>query len=222
VPDIALGALLSGGLVFVYVQALPMLVRPVFTWQGDSPVVEAVAPVQRYAWLLALSALIIGGLRVLAEHGAVLLGYPEIERRAAALDARQASSLWERTPSPLRVLLAAGLGTLTLSGMVTAWPEAFVLFVGLVVVNGLRTLVPRVAPGWPRLLERVPVLVRLPVAVVLGLLLSARLLAGHLSGTSFLPLIWALLVSLLCFALLFPHPPGTAPGRGPSPSRPAP
>jgi hypothetical protein len=220
-PDIALGALLSGALVFVYVQALPMLVRPVFTWQGDSPVVEAVAPVQQYAWLLALAALIVAALRVLAEHGAVLLGYPEIERRAAALDARQASSQWERTPAPVRVLLAAGLGTLTLSGMVTAWPEAFVLFSGLVMVNGLRTLAPRLVPAWPRLIERIPVLVRLPVAVVLGLVLSAQLLAGQLRGTSFLPLIWALLLSLLCFAVLFPHPPGAAPGRPPSHSRPA-
>lgn len=203
VLDTLLGGGLAASLTYFYVQALPMLIRPLFVWQGSSPSVDSVAPAQRHIWVFVLVAFVVGAVRVLVEYGAGLLDPGGIERRAAALDAA-GPSLWTRLPAIVRVVIAAVIGTGVLGGLLLNWLEAAFLFAGLVAVNAVRILLPERLPAWPRTVERVPAILRFPAALGLSYLLSSWIVSGRLSGQSFLPLIWGLLAALLCMALAFP------------------
>jgi hypothetical protein len=211
-----LGGVYAAVLTFVYVQALPMLIRPLFVWQGQSPTVASVAPSQRLAWVFVLVALVVGSVRVLVEYGAGIIDPGGIQRRIAAVDAL-APSVMERLPAIVRVVLAAAIGTGMLSGLLVTWAEAVVLAVGLLVVNAIRTMLPPLLPAWPSVVERMPVVLRLPAGMLLGFVVASRIASGRLSGTSFLPLIWGFLAALACMALLFPDqqpPTAEAPGAG--------
>jgi hypothetical protein len=203
VAETVLGGVSAAILTFLYVQALPMLIRPLFIWQGQVPSVASVAPSQRLAWVFAIVALVVGSARVLVEYGAGVIDPGGIQRRVAALDAL-GPSLMERVPAVVRVVVAAVIGTGMLSGLLTRWADAVVLLVGLLVVNAIRTLLPPLVPAWPSMVERVPVVLRLPAGMVLGFVVAARVATGRLVGTSFLPLIWGFLAALACMALLFP------------------
>lgn len=201
--DALLGAVLAGSLTWLYVQALPMLIRPLFVWQGSMPSVESVAPAQEQTWVFVLVAVVVGAARVLAEYGACVLDPGGIGRRAAALDIHE-PSFWERLPAALRVAVATAIGTCLLGGLAANLTEAGVLSGGLLAVNAIRTLLPPLVPAWPRTVERIPSVFRLPAALGLSYIVSSWVVSGRLSGQSFIPLIWGLLASLLCFALVFP------------------
>lgn len=203
VLDTLLGGVLAASFTYLYVQALPMLIRPLFVWQGSSPSVASVAPAQRHVWVFVLVAFLVGAARVLVEYGAGVIDPGGVERWTATLDG-SGSSLWIRLPAILRVVVAAVIGTGLLGGLLLNWIEAGFLFAGLVAVNSVRTLLPAHLPAWPRTVERVPAILRLPAALGLGYLVSSWIVSGRLSGQSFTPLIWGLLGALLCMALAFP------------------
>jgi hypothetical protein len=203
VIDVLLGAVFSAGLIWLYVQALPMLIRPLFTWQGSVPSVESVSPAQQGTWMFVLVAAMVGGCRVLAEYGACVLDPGGIERRAAALDALQ-PSFWEMLPVALRVPLTSMFATFLLGGLLSTWIEATLLLAGLLAINFARVLLPPRIPAWPRTMERIPVVFRLPAALGLSYLVASWIVSGRLGGQSFLPLIGGFLVGLLSVALWFP------------------
>ncbi|HEX2092752.1 MAG TPA: hypothetical protein VHG28_10135 [Longimicrobiaceae bacterium] len=201
--DALLGAVFSAGLTWLYVQALPMLIRPLFVWQGMVPSVESVAPAQQRTWIFVLLAAVVGGCRVLAEYGACVIDPGGIGRRAAALDAPEPSA-WERLPATLRVPLAATAATCLLGGLLFTWLDAAILFAGLLAIDSARTLLPARIAAWPRTVERIPAVFRLPAALGLGYVVSSWIVSGRMGGQSFLPLIWGFLAGLLCMALFFP------------------
>lgn len=203
ITDMILGGFFAATLTYVYVQALPMLIRPLFIWQGASPSIDSVAPAQRHAWVFVLIALVITPARVLAEYAACVIDSSAIARRAGLLDV-PTPERW-RFPGVARVVVSSLIGTAVLGGLITSWKEATVLFGGLLAVNAFRTILPPRVPAWPRFVTRVPMLVRLPLALALSFLAAYLILGERLHGSSFLPLVWALLAGLLMVALLFPE-----------------
>ena len=77
----AVQAALQAALVWVWVQAAPTLIRPIYTWRGGAPTSEAMAPLQESGMLLVALALLIGAVRVVIER------LPSAQRAAA--DARR-------------------------------------------------------------------------------------------------------------------------------------
>jgi hypothetical protein len=217
VLDTLLGGVLAASLTYLYIQALPMLIRPLFVWRGSSPSVESVTPAQQLTWVFVLVAVVVGAARVLVEYGAGVIDPGGIGRRAAALDSPGAS-LWERLPAVLRVAVASVVGTGLLGGLLFTWAEAGVLFGGLLTINAIRTFLPPRILVWPRTMERIPAILRLPAALGLGYIVSSWVVSDRLFGHSFIPLIWGLLAALLCVALLFPasHEPRGATDRIPT------
>lgn len=69
---------LQAALVWVWVQAAPTLIRPIFTWRGSAPTSEAMAPLQQQGLLLVVLALLMGIGRVVLER------LPAAQRAAAA------------------------------------------------------------------------------------------------------------------------------------------
>jgi hypothetical protein len=205
VLDTVLGAVLAGGLVFVALQSLPLLVRPLFTWQGRSPTVEAMFLVQGRALLFALLTAAVAGARVLAEYAAAVVDPEGLDEVADHLDLPEQHGWWERRSSLTRCVTGALAGTYLLAGLITSWLEALLALAVLLGIEAVRWFVlPRV-PAWARAMAAVPAVVRLVTAVALSAALSSWLLPDRFFGESFLPLLLATLLSLALVAATFPE-----------------
>jgi hypothetical protein len=114
VVDVTLSGILSGILVFVYLQALAVIIRPLFVWQGQSSTVDAIILIQNGGWVFALIALIITVLRVLVEYGVAAIDPQTIEEFAATQEQSERPSFGERLPKGVRVVAQAAFVTLFL------------------------------------------------------------------------------------------------------------
>lgn len=177
--------------------------RPVFHWQGRTPNDSSMELVQESAWLFAVVAFVVAGIRVLVEYAAVLVDVDELERRATAFDAGP-PGLWDRAHPVLRVLIGAVAATFFLAGFVLTWEEAALLFVGLLVIIAVRTLAAPLVPRWPQTMGRIPVLVRLVASIAITAIIVLLGLSGRMRGESFVPLMAGFFVALLLFAVFFP------------------
>jgi hypothetical protein len=205
VVDVVLSGILSALFVFAYLQALAVIIRPLYTWQGQSPTVDAMILVQNWGWVFALIALIITAVRVLVEYGVAAIDSQMIEEFARPLTQAERSSLGERLPTLAKVIVQAVLATLFLSGMLDAWYLALILFVALLAIESARRIGAKRIGVWPQIMRRIPANLRMAAAFGAAYLLSAFVLAGGVYGSSFRPLVWALIISLTCVALVFPE-----------------
>jgi hypothetical protein len=202
----AAGALL----VYSWIQAVPILQRPIFTWRDDTPTVEAMAQLQqRGGWVLLaalLGAAARTGLEALSWQDA---GARERQSRFGALLARaerQALS-WTRVPLPVRLVVGALLTVLLLSGMLPGWGDGIALLVLLAAVFLGRQYLSDLAPPWYAVMSKVPLVLRLLAAVLLSRLLVPPLLERLWTGSDFRPILITTLVGLLLATLLTPPPP---------------
>lgn len=203
---------LQPALVWVWVQAAPTLIRPIFTWRGSAPTSEAMAPLQQQGLLLVVLALLMGIGRVVLER------LPAAQRAAA--DARhdlQLSMAGRRAlQSPkLPVWLAAALrsvfATYLLSGLIVTFLEG-VLFFGLTLAGQLlRGLVATRLPPLPRLMARVPIVLRLVAGGLISFVLASLLVPLVWNSTqTFFPIMIPTATSMVVFALLMPAAPPPA------------
>jgi hypothetical protein len=67
VMSIAAGveAVIQAALVFIWVQATPSLIRPLYVWQGRNPPADAIQPLQRQGWILVALAAFISVIRTI-------------------------------------------------------------------------------------------------------------------------------------------------------------
>jgi hypothetical protein len=205
VVDTAVGGIVGALFVFLYLQGLAVLIRPLYTWQGQVPPTDAVSLVQTWGWAFAFIALIAAILRILMEYGMATLSPEAIGGVAESLEERVRSGFWERLPATAKTIAQAAVGTLVLAGLLDAWSSALILFAGLLIVGWARRSLAVQINVWTRMIGRIPALLRLAIAVGGAYLLSFVLLTGRLYGSSFQPLVWALIISLMLTALLFPE-----------------
>jgi hypothetical protein len=208
VARLLLMAVAGGLLVWAWVQAVPVLIRPLFTWAGASPLREAIQPMQTYG--LSLVAVVIVALlarEVLARSnpGAMV---PPVDiafvRRRIALRARQYLLLG----LPVRISLQAALTAFLLSGLLTSWTEALLLVALLVLFYCLRfgVIVTRGRPlTW---IHSFPVVARLCIWAGSAYILSFVLLHWQWQSEAgllgFRPLLFAVGASAVVYAVLFP------------------
>lgn len=120
----------------------------------------------------------------------------------------------DRLPKLPRLVLASGASTLFFAGLLDSWSSALILFLGLVFIEAGRSQLAARARVWSRIMEGVPVVIRLLAAFAVAYFLSTWLLANVSWGTSFQPLVWGLLISLPFVAIAFPEGAGGL-GGGP-------
>jgi hypothetical protein len=203
------GAVLQGviqtGLAFVWIHAVPTLIRPVFTWRENLPSIEAVAPLQKFGGVLIV-------LAALAAFGRVLLqvwSFTDIELAGRALDLQELLVAGERRAGPavppwLRVSMQALLSTFLLAGLLATWLDALLLWGCLAAVLALQRMIPRWR-RWTAVAARVPWLARLAAAVVASYWISATVVKSLWPVTStFRPVTVAIVLSITVFAFLFP------------------
>jgi hypothetical protein len=204
---------LQAALVWVWVQAAPTLIRPIFTWRGSAPTSEAMAPLQQSGMLLVALALLMGIARVVIER------LPAAQRAAADArrDVQQSMAGKRALQAPrLPVWLAAGLrsafATYLLSGLIVAFLEG-ALFFGLTLAGQLlRGLVATRLPPLSRFMARVPIALRLVAGGLVSFALASVLvpLAWYGSQQTFFPIMIPTAISMVVFALLMPAAPPPA------------
>lgn len=194
----------SAFLLFLYLQAVPLLIRPLFTWRGFMPPVQAVSPIQNLGWVIALIAFVVAVLRVLAEYGAAVKDPEASEVLADRLDSIARPGLLNRLPWVARLALGSGFGTLLFAGLLDSWLNALILFLGILSIGAVRSVLPVWGGAWSQGISRIPMVLRLLLALGVSYFFCFRLLANLQLGGSFQPLVWALLLSMLFVAALLP------------------
>lgn len=218
--DAAVAALGAAVVMPVLLQTLPLLVRPVFTWQGGSPTAEAMFLVQGRAWLFALLAAVVAASRTLLEYAAAVTDGATLARVADAPPGTEQAGWWERRSRVTRTIAGALIGTWLLSGLLSSWFEALLTLLVLLAIEATRRIVLPRRSGWVRVAETVPALVRLFGALAVAVVVAALALPDRFTGDSFLPLLLPTWVSLGLLAAAFPEGP-EGPEAPEPPRRPA-
>lgn len=219
VMSVAGHAVLTYFLVSFWVDAAPVLLRPLWTWPLDQlesrdVSLALVQPLQR-------DGSIVLALAVMASL--VRMGLQWHVRLDAARGARMSAlqaSLGRRFGSPrrsgkprklIRVAFRAAAGTLLLSGIVPTWADAVVL-AGVLLVGGLfqSGIVPLPLGQWPATAQKIPLLFRIVGAVVF-LRIFVQAIAERvveLRANTFRTFLVVSVLGVLVFLLLLPAPRG--------------
>ncbi|PTM57536.1 hypothetical protein C8J48_0084 [Desmospora activa DSM 45169] len=220
-------SLLTAVMVYFWIQIMPVLIRPVFTWISRNPSVKAVETFQVYGFWLVFVAVFISLFRVYLQS---LTTYQrELRKRIDTLERTFEQRLMEKPEViPLRdrlhpwvhTILVSVMLTLVLSGLYESWIDAILLSSFILFLQAARIrLIPVPLGKWPQWIERVPLLYRLIIGFVVILFLSHQIMNFFYSSSlqTFRPVI--LLTGLAMF-IAFLLNPGN-PSQNPSSSFPS-
>lgn len=205
-----LGAIIQlavvAGLVYVWTQSMPVLIRPIFTWHRNSPSTAAIAPLQRTGWVLSIVAIIFGTARIIAEKIALARPAAKMRARAAQASLRLAAAFKRfRIPGFITVIPKAILFTFLLSGMFEGWLDAILFFIFLVIVLEAREFISNYMLFWMRIVSFVPILIRFIIALAISSVFGYIILnLMWRDARTFLPIIIGTAFSFIVFAILIP------------------
>lgn len=204
---------LTAAAVYLWALAAPVLLRPVWSWRDLEPTVEAIRPLQEDAATLARVGALAAALRLGIQ--ALLVTVRSLAERVTAIEEElerplNAPPLYDRLPRAVRGLVSGALITLLLSGLLAGWGEAAVVFV---IVSGFELLRSGVIPfpwgAWGTLMDRIPVLLRFVVGLVVVYLAGQWFLPERIrDSATFRPQLLFLLLGLSVFLVLIPTVPG--------------
>ncbi len=206
--------------VQVWAHAAAVLVRPLYTWSVRLTIFGAPIPPEQIVAPQAVRTLQRDGLWIvraaviatLARYGLVWLSLrvPALARRVRRVEAELAEAvpvrpLAERAGALPVAVLTAAASTLVLAGLIQAWWVALLYFTELLLLRALSLgLLPPRVDAWRRLVARIPLALRLAVA-----LLTVRAVASALVGRSesFTPMALFVASAVAALYLLMPGQP---------------
>lgn len=214
--------LLTGALVYLWAQTVPVLIRPAWTWVGiyDLPV-EAVQPLQLNSIRIVLVAMAASAGRMawqLRTADRPELG-AQIDLRVSRIQAAEPVRPFpDRLPPLVRIVLQAATATVMMSGLFLNWIEGLVVGVVVLGLLAVRLGLIRVPLGpWPRIARRIPLAARMLAGLLIVYIVARIVVPGGYtaeSASTFRPITITVVVAMIVFALLNP-PPDPARG-GPS------
>lgn len=194
-------ALLAGGLIWAWCQATAFLLRPVWSFRGRSPDIDAIQPLQIQTWVVVLAGVLTVVSRTFVEM--IAARNPPRWMEEPTLDPRFHPRL---PPVIVTVPLRAVLLLVLLAGLVGSVLEAVLLFVALLVPLFIQARIGRYKLV-RAVTSRVPVLARIIVVVVAAYLIATVVVEPWArSTTSFVPMLISVTLSLFVAAFLLPHP----------------
>jgi hypothetical protein len=200
VLDGLLAAVVLGGLVFLWTQSAAALIRPIFVWtELGIPADSAIHPLQQFGWVLGLVAGVAAAVRTGLERGAG----PEAP---IAIVGGLRQRAVRRLPAPVAAVIEGAVLTFLLGGLLDSWPETAGVLAALVAISLVRRLLPAVVPLWPRLLSRIPMLLRVALGIVAAALAGRAIISSDvfISTTSLWPVAASAVVGMLVMAILLP------------------
>jgi hypothetical protein len=237
VLNVVLQAAIQGALVYVWTQAVPTLIRPVYTWQGiyAVPPSYAIQPLQQEWLSLVLLAIFLGAIRMAPEYLALRSStFPQHARRLqAALDPLILERGRRRRLLPIWVSIPfkAAFFTLILSGIISTWVEALFLAAILAFIMVEREIILPKFKRWTRWISRVPIIIRLAICAAITYYIGSQILValwnnqfappsspcialGFIpcemilsSSNTFLPIVFSLIFSLIISSIILPRQP---------------
>lgn len=155
-----LAAVVAGGLAFLWTESAAVLIRPIFVWtEAGTPEIDAIQPLQQLGWILAVTAAAVAAFRAGLDPPRGSEAAAEIARALRRRPAR-------RLPAPVAAVIDGLLMTLLLGGLLDSWWEVPVALAVLVLAALVRRTVPSLVPIWPRLLSRIPLVLRLALGLL--------------------------------------------------------
>jgi hypothetical protein len=190
-------AALQGILVYIWTLQVPTLIRPLYTWQGYQPPTEAIQPLQESGYWLILIAILIGAARMLLLYKAFQKPMMVSKLEDLMLVFSQSSQSNFRTPNSLSIPLQAGFMTFLLSGILSNWIEALIIFtLSCLILVGRKVLVSKMKK-FVRLITRVPLIIRLSICAGISYYIGSLIITSQWDYQStFVPILIAIIISL--------------------------
>ena len=197
-------------LTYAWVLAMPMLIRPVFTWRDLPPQVLAIKPLQEWTWILPVVAAAASLTRFALERASLRRTRQDVKAVAPANDVKSSvnapGARRAVSPSPFGMLIrAVGLTTL-MAGLTTSWKEAAILLSVFIVCDVVRVIIAG-ASSWQRILAHVPLIFRFAAALVASYFVGGAIIRVTLTpGATYLPVIYVMGAGLVITAVLTAPP----------------
>ena len=206
IVEAILQAGIQSSLVFVWTQSVPLLIRPVYTWQGGTPPIGAIQPLQNDWLILVQLAAILGVIRIFLEFKS--LSDPLVVERGQRLkeELQNIKPYRISVPSYIIVITKAAFTTAMLSGMITIKTDVYLLggtitLAMLIRDNSFKQLI-----GWTTIVCKIPILLRLILATGLSYYLALTIIDFMWKDDSFSVLLISTMVGIIVFGLLMPNP----------------
>lgn len=190
-------------LAFFWTQSTPFLIRPIWSYFGRVPEVNAIEPLQQRGWAIAIAMGLSAVMRLLLERAASTTLDP-FDVPSITVGTRVRSPIW------LQVAGRTAFAAFMLSGLFSTWLSALFAVLALAVISYLHIKVIPKLTRYVRLLANVPLALRLVAATLFAYFAGILLVesAVERGSGSFDSLVVATIISLFFIAWLIPERPG--------------
>lgn len=204
-----LHVLLTGLLVYFWTQAVPVLIRPMFTWRGSIPSIQAMAPLQQNGMIIVMTAMTTSAFRMVFQGMVafkVNLGSKLDSMQDELVSAPLVNAFFDFSNKWIVLLISSIWSCFLLSGAYQSILDAIVIGVVTFILLGIRKgLIPFSLGIWSNLMQRIPLLLRLGVGFFIVRYLSKPLLADLMRNTqTFRPVLLIIVISMFIIFLLTP------------------
>lgn len=210
----ALHALLLGGFTYLWVHTTPTLIRPLYTWRGRQPPADIIESLQQQGYLLVILAALLGVGRVLIEDYCQRTDTAHrADQLAAKVAAAEQNSI--RLPHVVIAVIRSLFLTFMLSGILTGILQGGYLVLILFLIFTVRRYLSALFPLWPRITNKIPILVRLLLAAAINFWAASKFIQQYWGNSSntFLPILLSTGVGFIVFSVFFPRPVSEEPGN---------
>lgn len=196
-----------GVLIYCWTQAVPILLRPVYTWQYAQPTIAVVQPLQTYGVHLAVFATCLALLRMAIERRVASHGKLDALHRELSQISQSGNSK-RKTPALIRwlkTLSAILIYTFLFSGFLETWTDRIAFAISLLGVFILRARLTG-NNSWTRAVTKIPALIRVVMAQMIISLLAYGIISyfWKRGGNAFNPVYYSVIISFLIQIILFP------------------
>ncbi|MFI2473898.1 hypothetical protein [Nocardia xishanensis] len=189
------------GLAYVWAQAVPFMIRPIWSFSGSVPAATAIQPIQSNASGLATAAALSGVVRAVLTR----LATPRLPTSHAALQSRSGTSVvGQLVAIPIQALIL----TMLLSGMVFSIFVGLFLWLAICVLLLVRVFAVPHIPWYADHVRKVPLLLRIATCALVAYYLTKAVVEPAIARReqSFASLVSVLLVALAVATFLLPGP----------------
>jgi len=195
------------GLLYLWTQCYPILVRPMYSWLGGAPPIEAIATVQKTTWkVLTWAVLITTGKRLL-ETG--LRETIPVRTRQAVIEAiphAQPKFPHVSLPWVVSATLQTALITFFMAGMLNDGLSAGIFGGGMFLFLLIRRILRNRLQGWRRSMSLLPLIMRIGLGAGVSYGISYAVLDWRtIQRESFSTLVAVLFIALIIFSIVVPE-----------------